>query len=359
MFLKDSWSIAALSSEVTRLRSLARTIMNEPVVMYRKLDGSAVALVNKCPHRFAPLSLGRVVGDTLVCGYHGMTFDAEGRCIANPTQAAEKIPPAARVRSFPLVERHGFLWIWMGEPGNANPDLIPDYSYYDDPEWASAASYMHVSANYFLLVDNLLDLTHIAYVHADVLGNPAVVDQPSTSTRVDDYTVTECRFVKDAPAVPAWKAAFDDYEGNVDLWMDMYWSAGSNLMLDVGVTPTGAAREDGIGIMGLDCLTPETETTTHYFYGAARRYRIDEPAVTAFWLQALDYAFDQDRRMIEAVQKNMGGEWDILSMKPVINKADRAALHARRIVARLIKAQDAGAGDAANASGKSPHPLDA
>lgn len=348
MFLKDSWTIAALSTEVTRLKPLTRTIMNEPVMLYRALDGAAVALRDRCPHRFAPLSAGMVIGDAIRCGYHGMTFDRQGMCIANPTQPDEKIAEAARVRAFPIVERDSFIWIWMGDAAKADLDLIPNYEYYDHPEWASATAYMRVQANYYLLVDNLLDLTHIAFVHADVLGNPQVVKQPSAATEVDERNVVEKRLLIDAPAVPAWKVAFNDYEGNVDLWMDMHWSAGSNLMLDVGVTPTGRPRDEGVAIMGLDCLTPETETTTHYFYGAAHRYRRNEPAVTAFWMQALDYAFDQDRRMVESVQRNMGAAWDILAMNPVVNKADRAAIRARRILRKLIDAQDAGKTPAAD-----------
>jgi vanillate O-demethylase monooxygenase subunit len=337
MFLRNAWYIGALTQEVTRLAPFSRRILGEPVVFLRARSGEVAALHDRCPHRFAPLSLGRIRNDEIHCGYHGMAFDKTGRCVLNPTQPAETIPDNVRVKTYPLVERHGLLWIWMGEPSAADPDKIPNYWQYHHSEWAAATAHMRVEANYLLLIDNLIDLTHIAFVHPDILGNAQAASQSSASTDISDRGIVERRRSLDAPAVPAWKAAFDDYEGNVDLWMDMYWEAGSNLILDVGVTPTSRPREEGVGIWQLDCLTPETATSTHYFYGVAHRYRIDEPAITSFWMQALDYAFNQDRRIVEAVQKNMNGQWDILTMSPAVNKADRAALQARRILRRMMK----------------------
>ncbi len=336
MFVRNSWTIAALAKEVTRISPLARTIMNEKIVLYRTRSGEAVALLDRCPHRFAPLSVGKVVGDDLQCGYHGMVFDRRGLCIANPTQPQDKIPRAARVKSFPIVEKDNLLWIWMGDAERADASLVPNYHYYDSPEWASDLGYLKVEANYMLALDNLIDLTHIAFVHADILGNEHAATQTSEATEVSERGLVERRCIYGAPAVPAWKAAFNDYDGDVDTWIDMYWEVGSNLILDVGVTPAGRPRDEGIGLWQLDCLTPETETSTHYFFGAAHKYRIKEPAITAFWMGALNYAFNQDKTIIEAVQENMGAEWDVLQMNPVLNKADRGALQARRILASLV-----------------------
>lgn len=336
MFVRNAWYIAAWTKEVTRVGAFTRTLLGQPVVMFRRRDGTPVAMHDRCPHRFAPLSCGKVNGDTIQCAYHGMTFSDTGRCVSNPTQPDDKIPRAARVETYPVVERHNMIWIWLGDPDRADPEDIPDYYQYDHPDWASDGGHLLVNANYQLLTDNLLDLTHIAFVHADILGNPHVAKQSETQTDVGDRSVVERRIIRDGPAVPAWRLAFDDYDGNVDLWMDMYWEAGANMILDVGVTPTGKARDDGIAIFGLDCLTPETATSTHYFFGAAHKYRSQEPAVTAFWMKALEYAFNQDKAIVEAVQSRMQGEWDILKMNPVVNKADHAAIQARRIVQRLI-----------------------
>src|SRR2546423_7561339 len=123
MFLRNSWYVAARSAEVAR-KPLARILLNEPVALYRKEDGTPVALEDRCCHRQLPLSMGKLEGDDLRCGYHGLKFAPSGQCIEIPGQAS--IPPQARVRAYPLVERYRWLWIWMGAPERADPKLIPN-----------------------------------------------------------------------------------------------------------------------------------------------------------------------------------------------------------------------------------------
>jgi vanillate O-demethylase monooxygenase subunit len=142
----------------------------------------------------------------------------------------------------------------------------------------------------------------------------------------------------DGPAVPAWRAAFDDYPGNVDYWFDTRWNPPGHLLLDVGVTPTGCPRSEGISLMDINNLTPETDTSTHYFWGSSRNYKIDQVNITRMWEQALIMAFAQDKDMLEAQQCAIGNA-DIMSLKPVSTIADRANIQARRIVARLIEAE--------------------
>jgi vanillate O-demethylase monooxygenase subunit len=348
MFLRTCWYVAALAHEVTRFSTLARQLLGDRVVLFRTLDGEAVALEDRCPHRYAPLSAGRVGENGISCGYHGMSFDRRGVCVANPTQPGERLSPRAQVRAYPLVERHGVLWIWMGEADLADPSTIPAYDYYDAPGWSAETAYLHVSANYLLLVDNLLDLTHINFVHGDVLGSPDRAAGMISRTDITENGVVERWFSPDALPVPAWQGIVNApwMSGNVDFWMDMYWEPGSNMMLDVGITPAGTDRSAGTGIMNMDCVTPETATSTHYFYGTALKASPGDQSTIAFWMRAEAYAFDQDKRMIEAVQRNMGEAWDILAMDPVINKGDRAALHARRTLGKLIAAQNETKGDA-------------
>src|SRR5262245_57370493 len=125
MFIRNTWYIAAEPQEVTA-RPLARTILEKPVVLFRTESGKAVALEDRCPHRFAPLSLGKVIGERIQCGYHGAQFDASGACALVPGQNI--VPPKARVVSYPIVEKHGYVWIWPGDPAGAG-DLssIPDF----------------------------------------------------------------------------------------------------------------------------------------------------------------------------------------------------------------------------------------
>src|SRR5277367_3309708 len=130
VFLRDHWYAAGFPDEVSR-SLLDRKFIGEDVLLYRREDGSPVALDNRCAHRRLPLSLGRLVGDTVECGYHGLCYDANGVCIKIPGQTTV---PDVRLRTYPLVERHNYLWIWMGDPARADLDLIPDFSRLDSPD---------------------------------------------------------------------------------------------------------------------------------------------------------------------------------------------------------------------------------
>ncbi len=344
MFLRNCWYVAAYAREVTRFAPLARTFMNERVVLFRTHAGRAVALEDRCPHRFAPLSLGRLTRDGIACGYHGMEFDSAGRCTLNPTQPDEAIQPRACVKAYPLEERHGMLWIWLGDAHRADPDRIPDYWYYDHADWDTDTQYMHVKGNYLLLVDNLLDLSHTNFVHAGILGDPERAPRTISKTERTGTGLVERWLMPDMPMVGGWAETIRDSwaQDKVDFWIDMYWEPASNLMLDVGVKPVGAPQSQGLQMLSMDALTPETETSTHYFFGTSQAFHRDDRTIIDFWRKAQLFAFEQDKRVIEAVQINMGNDWDILSMEPVINKGDRAALQARRMLRNLLRTEAGG-----------------
>src|SRR6266853_5381774 len=166
MWMRNCWQVVAFAKEIGG-KPLARTVCEEPIVLYRTAAGLAVALTDRCPHRFAPLSLGRVIGDQIQCGYHGLCFDHDGLCVRVPGQDSV---PRARVQKYPLVERHGFAWIWLGDAERADADLIPDFHWMDDPAWAVAEGYHHFKANYQLVNDNLFDLSHESFVHEETIG---------------------------------------------------------------------------------------------------------------------------------------------------------------------------------------------
>ena len=182
MFLKNYWYVAAWDHEVGR-EPTARMILGEPIVMYRTEDGRAVAFEDRCCHRRAPLSFGRVTGDNLQCGYHGMVYGPDGKVIAIPGQT--QIPPGSAVRTYPLVERWQFLWIWMGDPAEADESEIPELHWHDDPDWTYVGGYLQVDAHYQLLVDNLLDLTHETFLHASTIGNEHVANTPLAKVERD------------------------------------------------------------------------------------------------------------------------------------------------------------------------------
>ena len=168
IFLRNSWYVAAWNHELIDGRKLARTILERPIVLYRGASGKVVALDDRCCHRAAPLSMGRIEGDDIRCMYHGMKFDPGGKCIQIPGQ--DMIPPKLGVRSYPVVERYNLIWIWTGDAEKADPNLIVDYPPLADPKWRGLPGYMHYKANWLLIVDNLSDFAHLAFVHTHTLG---------------------------------------------------------------------------------------------------------------------------------------------------------------------------------------------
>ena len=168
-FLMNCWYVAAISTDVKGEELFHRTILNKPVLIYRKMDGTPVAMLDRCPHRFAPLHLGKRVGDDISCLYHALQFDCEGQCTHNP-HGNGLIPKAAKVPTFPLMEKYGFIWIWMGDEA-ADPGKLPDYGELMSGHPNSVAqTYMHVNANYQLLTDNVMDLSHIDHVHGEIIS---------------------------------------------------------------------------------------------------------------------------------------------------------------------------------------------
>jgi len=350
MFLRDYWYVAAWDHEIGAA-PFARTILNEPVVFFRKEDGSPVALEDRCCHRHVPLSRGTRVGDNLRCWYHGLTFDSNGTCVRVPGQAS--IPPNARVRAFPVIERNHWIWIWMGDPGAADPALIPDFKWMDHPDWGCKGTYYHVRCQYQLIIDNLLDLTHLAFVHDSTIGNAAVVEAAEVTAKGGDNDVTVVRWMIDNPPPPTYSKMMKGYTGNVDRWQIIHWAPPGNIRLFTGAAPSAASQgwtrekfdalmtdtpPGGIGMRNLDSLTPETETTTHYFWAQAHDFDAHEPAVTDAFFKQIDIAFRQDWELFEVQQAAIERRPDA----PRINIAvDKGPMMARRMLARLLEKEAA------------------
>ena len=185
----NAWYQAAWSHEV-RDKPFPRTMLDEQIVLFRDAEGRAHALQDRCCHRATPLRLGHVVPEGLQCGYHGLVFDGAGRCVRIPGQ--DTIPPQARVRSYPLVERQEILWVWMGEPAKADPAQIVDHPWNDDHEnWPHDHNVLHIKCDYMLLIDNLMDLTHVPHVHRKTIGGGPVMDMVNARM---DVTRTERGF---------------------------------------------------------------------------------------------------------------------------------------------------------------------
>lgn len=343
-YLMDAWYAAAFAAEVT-VQPIHRTLLDQPVVLYRTGHGAPAALYDLCPHRFVPLSRGRVVGDELECGYHGLRFDKRGACVFNP-HGEGQVPRQARVRSFPAVERYGFVWFWPGEPERADPDRIPaDFAFLSDPDrFAVVGGYLHVDANYQLIVDNLLDLTHAPYLHPQfgVTGMSAVERLQATESELvrEGDTVWARRIRYNSPPNDLSRELFGVTAERVDSRSHMHWFPPSNLHFDLGLAEPGQAEAEGYCFPAAHLITPETELTSHYFFAQARNVFLDDASVGQRQLEVTEHAFrTQDEPMLEAQQAAMGPVSDLMSLKPVLLQTDAPPVAARRVLAKLIDAE--------------------
>jgi vanillate O-demethylase monooxygenase subunit len=344
-YLRNTWYVAMWSQDLQPGQVVGRKYLGDPVVLYRGADGVVAALADRCPHRFAPLSLGKVVdGCRIACGYHGLQFDASGTCVKNP-HGHQRIPPASSVRSYPVVERHSAIWIWMGDRA-ADPSVIPDFGMLDEGSGheVSRRDWLRMDASHELIVDNLMDLSHTAFLHEGILGNAETV--PSEITF--ESTPTSVKVGRNAPDVPIpgfFDLMYRRDGRRVNYWADIRWMVPACLINDTGVTDVGAPRSAGTGIYGMHFLTPETDTTCWYHFAAARQNPIawGEPVDTEIREKIAElrrYAFEeQDQVMIRAQQQS------ILSadptQKPVILESDIGVERYKRILQGLMRAERA------------------
>lgn len=334
-FLRDAWYGAAWSSELIEATPIARTLLGEPVALFRTESGSAAALLDRCPHRFAPLSRGKVKGESIECGYHGLCFSTAGACIRNP-HGNGHIPSLAVVRAFPVCERHRIVWIWMGEPAEADPAGIPDFAPFDaDGEFVSVFGYLHVHANYQLISDNLLDLTHGQYLHplfSNPAGPPVMEDSPLEERRVWARFNRKSQYPNKYFQMLGFPAdQLGDHRNH------MRWEPPGTMLLDVGMTRVGRAPKEGLSIPTAHLLTPETETTTHYLWGMARDFRKDDQRLSDDLLRTgIDVFNNEDKPMIEAQQRAMGAETDLFKLRPALLQTDGPAIRARRMMSALV-----------------------
>ncbi len=338
-FPLNAWYAAAWDTEI-RQELFSRTLCNLPILLYRKQNGEPVALADACWHRLVPLSKGRLEGDTVVCGYHGLKFDDNGRCVYMPSQ--ETINPSACVKSYPVVERHRYLWVWPGDPALADEALIPDMHWNDYPDWVSDGELINVKCDYRLVLDNLMDLTHETYVHGSSIGNEAVAEAPFEVTHSDN-TVTVTRWMKDIDPPPFWRSQLGK-PGNVDRWQIITFQAPSTITIDVGVAPTGTGapegdRSQGVNGYVLNTITPETDKTCHYFWAFARNYDLLSAKRTRELVSGVSGIFREDEEILEAQQKAIEDNPDHVFYNLNI---DGGSVWARKLIDQMISLEQHG-----------------
>jgi len=337
MFLRNAWYVAAWDFELGK-DLMPITVLGDRIVLYRKQDGTPAALEDACPHRKLPLSMGRIKGDDVECGYHGLTFDGNGICTRVP--GAERIPHVARVRSYPLHERYGLLWIWMGEIEKADPALIFEVEHFGDPAWGvNRGESMVINCNYLYMTDNLLDPSHVAWVHQSSFASAACEETPLETTVLPDGVVV-WRWMIDSEPAPFYKP-FLQFDGNCDRKQHYEVRYPSHAIIKAIFAPSGTGGENKILpentflMDSYNFMTPVDDNHTKYYWFQMRNFAPDDEEVSKIFAKNVRGAFEEDRLVLEAVHHGMATK-----QTPNLDlKIDVGPLRFRRKLAQMIEAE--------------------
>jgi vanillate O-demethylase monooxygenase subunit len=337
-FIRNCWYVVAWEHEIAADALFSRTVIGEPLLLFRTSDGAVAALEDRCCHRLAPLSKGRKEGDCVRCGYHGLKFDAGGQCVEVP--GLDSVPPKARVRSYPVARRKGWVFVWMGDAGLANEALLPDNFSCDHPDWRNIPGYMHYDTPYLLIADNLLDVSHLSYVHEKTLGGSPEIARAKPEIEAVPRGIRVTRRVPDVPAPPFHLRMRPELAGTrLDRWFIYDFLLPGTLLMHSGGKPTGGAPDDlsqAITLHSCQTLTPETENTTHYFFQQSHPTAMGDAALTQTLFDSLIGAFNEDRDMISA-QAAMVARSPGSTMLPLA--MDAALMRFRRLVDEALAAE--------------------
>ena len=345
-FASNQWYAAAWSREIGDT-PVARRILGDPVVIFRDPGGRIAALMDRCPHRLVPLSMGTCTERGLQCGYHGMVFGGDGHCVHIPGQ--DMIPPRAVVRSYPIAERYGLAWIWMGDADRADTALLPDIPHYGDDGWELIdGGYQHHPSNYLNIVENLMDPAHTTFVHKMTIGNPAAKSEPVKMDKTGDYIVAY-RWLHNSPPSPMDRQIKDFGDQQVDRGQFFYFHIPSTSRVDIITMPAGLEKteenfDEGLRNNSYKFLTPETETTTHFFWLHLRNYKVGDREWSERMRGVFEKTFLEDRDIEMAMQRSQD---EIGVRQFVALEIDRAPTIALRMIDRMVKAEEEAATPAA------------
>lgn len=336
-YLRNSWYMAAWSDEVAPGRPLVRTLLDEPVLLWRDEAGAVRALFDRCPHRFAPLSVGILEGGQVTCRYHGLRFDGAGSCTDNPHGP---ITRAMCVKSYPLAEAHRAIWIWMGDPARADPAAIRDLSFLADaPDTAFNKGYLLGQGHYQLFVDNILDLSHTDFLHPDTLGGGAITRTPVRIEERDDGIIALHWHPTNEVPIPLIEGRLPPGVDRVDSWTEVEWSAPAVMKLVNGAVPAGGVRGPGSNSINVHIMTPETATTTHYFFASTRDFKLDDGDYNEEVRRIREHIFSTEDEPMIAAQSMRLGDADFWALQPVLLKIDKGPVLIRRRMDAMIAAE--------------------
>lgn len=343
MILNNTWYVAAWDTELRTDNLLARRILGTAVLLFRGDDGRVAALEDRCCHRLAPLSKGQREGNCVRCMYHGLVFDAQGRCVEVPGQ--DRISDKLRVRSFPTVERDHLIWIWMGDPALADAAQIHDSSWHNAgaQQWTgSRGGYIHYRAGAQLVADNLLDFSHLSFVHSTTIGTRAQASVKPVVERLEN--AVRISYVTFNSPIPPFARALSRLPDQTDRFQFYTWHVKGNFFAqDSVIAPVGEGRDtanpDAVRLRTMIAVTPETENTCHYFWSSSRTdFNPDLPDISSQLVTHVSGAFDEDREIIEAQQRVIDED---PGQPMVAIPADAALQQVRWMLGKLVAAEAA------------------
>ena len=364
MFIRNCWYVIAESNEITPGALLGRTVLNEEIVVMRTAQGLLRAFLDACPHRFAPLSAGKVIDGCIQCPYHGSAYDADGRCVKVPGQSGAHGMNIG-LQTYPLVERYGYVWIWMGTAARCdNGDSIPDWFSYADTDnvgWRGRADQFPAMPVYYELInDNLHDVSHVEFVHPETLGTTVIPEMYRMSDdehrpdryvkkTFDDTAITidfHAENIQGGPVLHnmmAYQRECQAWTDNVDWDLTLRYATPGNFLFNHRTKAVGEADDQAIQIASLHALTPETETSTHYFFYTANNLAADEQRrqeFTDICADALLFAFNQDKVLISEQMKRVpDGGRDPASLARVSFMGDSTPMLGRRMITRRLEGE--------------------
>lgn len=330
MFVRNAWYAIAMGKELESEQLFSRVVLKEKIVLFRKLNGVVTALQDRCAHRQLPLSMGRLINETVQCGYHGLQYDAEGKCIEIPSQL--NIPDKVCVKNYPCVEKYGVIWVWMGERNKADNNLIPEHQICDTPELAGEMFHTLIKCEYRYGIDNILDISHAAFVHIKTLGSSDVVESvPEVEISENEILVTRQMSREKSPPLYQ-KIMQSEY---IDRTQTVKYYPIGNLLVTTKATFPDQPKGKAFSVYTTSIITPETETSSHIFVAMHRDFLIDNEQLTTMITQQVVSTVEEDKLVTEAMQANLDPDAFMINIK-----LDKAGNAARRMLDRLYSEEN-------------------
>lgn len=337
-YLLNCWYLVAWEEDLPAGSHVLRTVAERPLIISRRESGDVDILLDRCPHRFVPLSRGCIEEDRITCGYHGIAFDRQGKCVHNPHGP---LVSALQVPLYPAVLKYSGVWVWLGDPDLADPALVPDLSLMNEyPAVAQNFGYEFIGAHYLLCADNILDLSHADYLHSDSLGGGATT-RAKQKVQESESEITVKWFAENDVVPPALEVMMDEKGQPIDLHLSVRWNAPAAMLLNFGAVPTGKPELGGPDTWGIHVMTPQDASHTHYFFWNGRN-RNWEPEFNKVVRETMKQAFAfEDKPMLEAQQASVGTA-DFEALSPVLLRTDEGSVRMRRKMRALIEAEQTG-----------------